>query len=386
MTASMNLIEDLMLSWPDEWQSILVDTYKIKIVRDGDLVSLKYNALESPMHERIVQQCRGMVVNTALRRVLARPYDKFWNYGEAKADAIDWGSARVQEKLDGSLMIMYWGVGGWHVATFGHPTAGGPFGRYPERDIAVAPNLGLDEPPVAGVRTFRDAFADAWMSLNYRLPTPLLGKIGIAFLFELCDAPNRVVVKHDKPRLVLHGARNLDGTEYDHEWCAATAKEYGWEHVRSFPLATVADCLTAVEALDPLQQEGYVVVDRHFRRIKIKSSRYVLLHALKGEGMSRRRAVKLWQSGDAAELLTHFPEFASDVGAVHGELDAVAEQAVRDYAENMPRASRRDFANAVKEMQTAPVLFKLLAEETPNVDAAKAIMRKFTTPALERML
>lgn len=361
----MNHVEDLMRARPDKWESILVDNFKIKIIRDGDLASLKYNQLESPMHETIVQQCRGMVVNVATRRVLAWPYDKFWNYGETLAAEIDWATARVQEKLDGSLMIMYWGVGGWHVASSGHPTAGGAFG--------------------SDKRTFRDAFSDSWMALGYRLPTPLLGKIGIAFLFELCDAPNRVVVRHDKPRLVLHGARNLDGTEYNHAWCEATAKEYEWEHVRSFPLATVHDCVAAVEALDPLQQEGFVVVDAHFRRVKIKSPRYVILHHLKGE-MTKRRAVALWKSGEASELLTHFPEFGPEVRAVHDELDAIAEQAVRDYAENMPRASRKDFAVAVKALPAATVLFRLLSEETPSVDAAKAIMRRFTTAALERML
>jgi hypothetical protein len=57
---------------------------------DGDLVSLKYNQIESPMHEPIVQECRGMVVHVPTGTILAHPYNKFWNHGEALAAPIDW--------------------------------------------------------------------------------------------------------------------------------------------------------------------------------------------------------------------------------------------------------------------------------------------------------
>src|SRR6185312_17211633 len=98
-----NLVESLIATNPN-WLEHLETEFKIHIVRDGNLVSLKYNQIESPMHEPIVQECRGMVVNTTTGKVLAHPYNKFWNYGEHLADTIDWSTARVLEKLDGSLM------------------------------------------------------------------------------------------------------------------------------------------------------------------------------------------------------------------------------------------------------------------------------------------
>src|SRR5262245_66091344 len=121
-----NLVQQLIDERSD-WLEHLAESYKIHVVRDGDLASLKYNQIESPMHEPIVQQCRGMVVDVAQRRVVAWPYNKFWNHGEHLADQIEWSTSRVQEKLDGSLMIMYWRdiVNGWCVASSGHPTAGG---------------------------------------------------------------------------------------------------------------------------------------------------------------------------------------------------------------------------------------------------------------------
>src|SRR6185312_8924249 len=91
-----------------------------------NLYSLKYNMIESPMGERIVQECRGIVLDAADNwNVVARPFDKFFNVGEGHAAKIDWNTAKVQEKLDGSLMIMYHYGDDWQVASSGTPDASG---------------------------------------------------------------------------------------------------------------------------------------------------------------------------------------------------------------------------------------------------------------------
>lgn len=359
----MSHVAKLIADAPTGWLEWLVETHKINVTRDGDLVSLKYNQIESPMHEPIVQECRGMVVCTRRNKILAWPYNKFWNHGEHLADEIDWNSARVLEKLDGSLMILYWDEQ-WCVASSGHPTAGGSFG--------------------ATERTFRDAFWQTWRDLGCDLTAadPCL-----TYMFELCDAPNRVVVRHDKPRLVLHGARAMDdGEEVGMSNLPDEARALGVELVRSFPLRTLAEAMSAAETMDPLQQEGFVIVDDQGHRVKLKSPRYVILHHLKGE-MSQRRAIELWQTGDTSELLTHFPEFRVEVEAVHSRLDIIAHQAARDFEENLPRPTRKEFAMAVKHLPWSAVLFRMLGEPRGNeVDTAKTVMRGLGMAALERML
>lgn len=363
----MNLVQKLMDDEPETWLSILVEKYKIKVTRDGALASLRYDQTESPMHEPIVQQCRGMVVDVERRVVLAWPYNKFWNHGDMLAAEIDWTTARVQEKLDGSLMILYWrgAADGWTVASSGTPTAGGSFGS--------------DE------RTFRDAF---WAHVGIDgLLWVRAADARVTYMLELCDAPNRVVVRHEKPRLVMHGARWLaSGLELTRAELEEHAAHMHCELVREFPIASVADCLAAAEVLDPLQQEGFVVVDAAFNRIKIKSPRYVILHHLKGEA-TPRRAIKLWQTGETSELLSHFPEMAPAITEIQDRLDGIAEMAAQDFRENWPRASRKDFAFAVKERPWSAVLFRMLADpERAGVDAAKAIMRASTTASLERLV
>lgn len=357
-----NLVQRLMADEPSRWLEILVDQYKIKAVRDGALASLKYDQIESPMSEPIVQQCRGMVVDVEQRRVLAWPYNKFWNHGETHADLIDWATARVQEKLDGSLMILHWHDTRWAVASSGHPTAGGSFGT--------------------ATQTFQEAFWEQIVANEIDLDSL---DTRITYMLELCAAPNRVVVRHERPRLVLHGARSLEtGMELLPLALHHTALVTGLEIAREFSIGSIAECLIAADELDPVQQEGFVVVDSKFRRVKIKSPRYVILHHLKGEA-TPRRAIELWQTGETSELLAHFPEMAPPILEVHDRLDRIAAQCVTDFAENMPRPSRKEFALAVKDRPWSSVLFRMLTDGG-TLDNAKAIMRRQSLSSLERMV
>ena len=305
-----------------------------------------------------------MVVHIPTATVYAHPYNKFWNYGDSPAASIDWSSANVFEKLDGSLMILYWHHEWqrWEVASSGTPLAGGAFG---DEDV-----------------TFHDVFWETWNQLGYALPDPEC--TDACFMFELCTSGNRIVVMHENPRIVLHGARCLSsGKEWALGELADMAGEHGWELVRSFPISSADRCLRAASELDPIKCEGFVVVDAQFNRIKIKSPRYVVLHHMKGEA-TPRRAIELWQSGDAEELLGYFPEMAKHILPIHRRLDELARKATSavDAFGDLPR---KEFASVVKERPFAPVAFRMYGKD-PTVDAALAVMRTSTTQALERML
>lgn len=366
-----NLVRQLMATH-DDWLGHLQAEYKVKVSRSSceRLVSLKYDQIESPMRETIVQQCRGMVVDVHNRKVLAWPYDKFWNHGEGLADSIDWSSANVLEKLDGSLMILFFDehVGQWSVASSGHPTAGGAFGA-------------------DATRTFKDAFWQVFEALGMALPEPA-DWAGTCFMFELCAQENRVVVQHERPRLVVHGARHADtGLELGLAALEALAARHRWELVKSFPLASIEDCLTAAAELDALQMEGFVVVDGRQRRVKIKSPRYVALHHMKGEA-TPRRAIELWQTGETSELLNAFPEMAPLIVAVHEVLEQATATAYARAAELCARKelSQKDFALAVKDELWSPIAFNLRKLGEFTLDDAKRIARAQSVAALERLV
>ena len=76
--------------------------------------------------EQWALQCRGTVLEKDSNRLVCYPFDKFFNAGEKHASDLDWASARIYEKLDGSLIKVYWHLnsdtnskGEWIVATNG---------------------------------------------------------------------------------------------------------------------------------------------------------------------------------------------------------------------------------------------------------------------------
>lgn len=153
-------------------------------IRFPELVLFNYNMISSPLGDPMVQQCRGLILNENDGwSVVAYPYDKFFNHGEGHAAQIDWSTARVMEKLDGTLCTLYWYGGQWNVATRGRPDASGPVN--------------------SGVGTFEELFWNTWKALGYEVPEAWTQEY--VFMFELCTKNNQVVVRHPEPRLVLHG-------------------------------------------------------------------------------------------------------------------------------------------------------------------------------------
>lgn len=347
------------------WLDDMVRDLAIEARTDGDRVSLKYNAISSPMHLPIVQQCRGMVRRIS-GELLAWPYNKFWNHGEGLAATIDWSSAHLMDKLDGSLMILYHDDERWCVASSGHPTAGG---RY-----------GADE------RLFRDKFWEVFKAQKMALP---LGYENHAFFFELCAPDNRIVVQYETDRLICHGARSrATGKEWDwdRDVLGHHARGLNWPIVNRIEVSSAADALEKAAALDPLKLEGFVVVDEHFNRIKIKCPRYVTLHHMRGDA-TPRRAIELFQNGEMGETLSYFPELRTVFDPVLDKLHAIAGQVVEDWLANNAAPTRKDFAIAVKDRPYSSLLFRLFGEGgVVTEERVMGMMRSSTRSLLEELV
>ena len=101
------------------WREILSEAqYYITIKDDGDFTLLKYSQIDSDFSKEIVRECRGLIIDKDLKPVCV-PFYKFGNYGESYADNIDWSTAAVEEKIDGSLIKVWSYNGKWIVSTNG---------------------------------------------------------------------------------------------------------------------------------------------------------------------------------------------------------------------------------------------------------------------------
>lgn len=318
--------------------------YAVSARRHGifpHLVLLKYSQIDSPMAEVVVQQCRGIIVDEAREwEAVAVPYFKFFNHGEPHAAAIDWSTATVYEKLDGSLMCLYHYAEEWRVASSGLPDASGP-----------TPGIS---------RTFADVFWETWKGLGYRLPE----EAGHTFMFELCTPFNRVVVPYQERRLVLHGVRCA--RTFREERPEPYAERYGWECIDHHTLDALERVLEHTSALDPMQSEGVVVCDHRFHRVKIKGTRYVTLAHLK-ESLTERGLLDLVRLNEEAELLAYFPELRQAYDGQKHRYEAFVRRIEVTYTELSPITDQRAFAAAALPYPYSGALFALRSGKAQSV-------------------
>ena len=100
---------------PGDWEERLKRDYDLRIKRDGEYAVFNYE-INADFYDPIVQEARGIILDTERYEVVCWPFRKFGNYSEGYADRIDWSSARVLEKIDGSIIKLWYDkIGRAHV-------------------------------------------------------------------------------------------------------------------------------------------------------------------------------------------------------------------------------------------------------------------------------
>jgi len=254
-----------------------------------------------------------------------RPHPGQFNFKERRAEKLD-SPIRVYEKLDGSIATMYYYDDSWHVASNKLPAADGSM-----------PGKAEDGTPGEG-STFASTFWSIWDECGYKFPS----RRHRSYIFEMCTPTNIIVCRHDKASLTLIGCRSIGGQGTDEgELAEVTVEQVADEEPQcGFRLPRRFDRLTTVEAvaeashrLNPLIQEGYVVCDALFRRIKVKAPAYVALHHLPGDleqpELRRRRLMEIIRSNEGDEFLSYYPSLQNEYSAIKlemGVLEALLDQ------------------------------------------------------------
>ncbi len=324
----------------------LTATRAIKVRRHpehANLVHLKYDQIASPMGDPIVQECRALILDEANDwSIVAHPFHKFFNHGEGHAAPIDWPTARVAEKVDGSLCILYFYGETWHVATTGTPDGCGRVGQH-------------------GI-TFRELFFTTLGECGISLPVALTP----TYMLELTTPENRVVVPHSTRGVTLLGVRLADGTEVAPAlgrltlWGGPSASRP--PVVRDFPLQSLADVEATFAALSPLSTEGYVISDAAFNRIKVKHPGYVALHHAISS-LSNRALAEVVRSGESSEVEAHFPEIAKLIAAIRVRHVALLAEIASDYDGIASIPVQKDFALRALKTVCPAALFAIRAKK-----------------------
>lgn len=239
----------------------------VKVQRHSSLPLAIYNYTPAAQFDRVwndtTRRCRGLIVNYETNEVVARPFEKFFNYEELNTAGWDSdATVTVTDKADGSLGITYpRGDGGYGIATRGSFTS----------EQAVEATLMMD-----------DLYA-GWTPPN-----------GVTVLFEIIYPGNRIVLDYGDAREL----RLIDALWIDRGWPLGSdpnvvAEAINWPgsvvgHLGTVPLKT------ALSRLVGYRENAEGVVMRFLNtdnRVKMKQADYVALHRV----LTKTTARMIWQ-------------------------------------------------------------------------------------------
>lgn len=322
----INFIKCHPLDWKE---SIQLKPFCIKVRELGDFILLKYDQLNSDMSHPICQVCRGIILERISGfgwNIVCYPFDKFFNYGEPYAAEIDWRTAKVREKIDGSL-IKFWADtrGGWHMSTNGSIDAfkaeisdnsyGLTFGNIVERALGCN-----------------------WLSFCRELNPEY------TYMFEVISPDTRVTVPYEYDGLYYLGQRHrgtmIEEYNYDPVW-----RNFGICEPRVYNLRSLDDCISLVNEFTK-DEEGVVVSDGNFNRIKIKSPEYLIAaHAANNGKLGLRTAIRLIRENKVDDFLAYAPMHRVKMELIVSAYEDMIAELIASFAEvkHLCWMSKKDF-------------------------------------------
>jgi T4 RnlA family RNA ligase len=278
--------------------------------------------------------CRGLVLDNNYRSI-ARPLPKFFNLEEYQGKIPD-GVPNIYEKLDGSLIILFYYQGQWEVASRG--------------------SFSSEQAQMARV-----------LLANYRSDLDNLDR-DYTYLFEIIYPSNRIVVDYGSAqRLVLLAAVHTQtGAELDH-----TAVNW-LDRAEVYPATSLPEWIKSIaEGRFPTNDarqaelnnhEGFILKWPNGFRLKYKLADYVRLHRI----ITRVQAKDIWeclsQNQDLDQFLDSVPdEFYNwvkdtklDLETKYQAIETECQNAFKDFD------TRKDAALYFQTQKYPGVLFLML--------------------------
>lgn len=284
----------------NNWEHLLTqEPYFLKIKRDDDYIMFSYDQRQSDFSLNLVREARGIIFKQGhWENPVCWAFDKFGNYGESYVPEIDWSTAFVSEKIDGSLIKLWFDDDNWHVSTNG--------------------TINAYKADLCGLKyaDFGNYFYSAVLK-HYSDFDEFLNRLNkdITYMFELVGPDNRVVIKYKEPEVYFLGARNkYTGQE---SWCtsdnALVLNVTQLPLPKTYKLNSLDDCIKVAEEF-VVDHEGFVVVDDKGNRVKVKSPAYVMAHYLRtNSAINKKHLIRVILQNETEEFLCYADEYEEEL-------------------------------------------------------------------------
>ena len=328
----------------------LTEQLAIKVVHHPSLplLVLNYNQIDSPKTNKIVKQCRGLVLEMNTWKPILRGFDRFFNWNEVceEMPLFNWSDCSAVAKEDGTFTNLGLYNGQWIMSTRG---------SFAEGQVGSI-----------GLMTWEQLFCTA-MGWNDLQDCHLPKREDACWNFELCSLQNKIIRMYTHPCAILTGMRYGENLEYQvtNKELDILANEYSLQRPETFYLHSIQEVEAFLREKELTDQtfEGIVICDNEFHRWKCKSSTWLALNHMKGEsGFTAKNVIPMILSGDTSELIAYFPEVEEICNEMRTKIDeAYAELRDLFYA-TREIESQKDFALEIRHSPFSALLFTLRKE------------------------
>jgi RNA ligase len=299
--------------------------------------------------DKITMMCRGLITDNNTGKILVRPFPKFFNYEEVAGKGMiptKGDYVYIQEKMDGSLGILFNYEGEWIMATRGSFTS---------------------DQSIKGMEILKrnySVFDKVWMK-EY------------AYLVEIIYPENRIVVNYGEEKITFlsvvlnegfSGWKPTDETEL--HWTTACSIFSANGINKSDIVKTEQhfnfsdDLYNSLKEKNEVNKEGFVL--RYFPgnfRMKIKFEEYVRLHKIMTEVSTKSIWEILSNGNDMEDLLKDVPdefydkikEYETELKTNYNKIETVC---INRFNE-LKHLQKKEYAEEVKSHKYNSVLFSM---------------------------
>lgn len=285
-----------------------LNDFSLKSKDYGHKVIIKYDQIGSNFTHEEVREARGIILEKDTWKIMSWAFYKFFNSEEGHAPKIDFDNAHILEKCDGTMIQLYydWVKEEWCVGTTG--TA--------EGEGEVNNKLGT---------TFTTLFWETFEKVGGRKDYLWEGN---TYVFELMTPYNIVVKPHSISSLRLLSIRNLkQNIEHTYDEISKESEILNIPVVQAFNFPNLRNFRQLKKMFEnmPWSEEGYVVVDENFNRVKLKNPAYVAVHHLKGK-TSEHNIISIVKTNEVDEFVSTFPERKEEIYKLKKSYDSLKEK------------------------------------------------------------
>ncbi|RLD63284.1 MAG: hypothetical protein DRI84_09885 [Bacteroidetes bacterium] len=316
-----------------------------------------YNLFEARGESIIENEARALILNRH-HEIVSLSFPRFFNLNEENAANLDWKTTVLETKFDGSLIVVYGYKNEIFIQTRRSATASGQLNNVENK-------------------TYHNAVMDVLKTKNYNYPLkPFIENKNYinncTCVFEYIGPDNRLVTPYNKADLVCLAVFRKDFaveivSKHVDRWC----KKYGFLRPKRYGgFEGSKNAIDFVKSVSNPLDEGFVAVDGHNCRIKIKNPAFLSISRAVNAGNSLlpRHFAKIVLNGNVKETVSYFSEFANILLLMDGTLEEMIEELDNIWELNRNAKSLKEFAEIVKYHSLSHILFMIWKNKIKNFD------------------